>query len=62
MDMLSGEQISAAALTDWRKLGQGCTPDSSSATLAQVSVSSPPSARPGKPPGIIPRFGWARLT
>ena len=23
MDMLSGEQISAAALTDWRKLGQG---------------------------------------
>jgi 4a-hydroxytetrahydrobiopterin dehydratase len=23
MDMLSGEQITAAALTDWRKLGQG---------------------------------------
>ena len=23
MDMLSGEQIAAAALTDWRKLGQG---------------------------------------
>jgi len=23
MEMLSGEQITAAALTDWRKLGQG---------------------------------------
>jgi 4a-hydroxytetrahydrobiopterin dehydratase len=23
MDMLSGAQITAAALTDWRKLGQG---------------------------------------
>lgn len=23
MDMLSGEQVTAAALTDWRKLGQG---------------------------------------
>ena len=23
MDMLSGEQIAAAGLTDWRKLGQG---------------------------------------
>lgn len=23
MDMLSGEQITAAALTDWRKLSQG---------------------------------------
>ena len=23
MDMLSGEEITAAGLTDWRKLGQG---------------------------------------
>ena len=49
MDMLSGEQITAAALTDWSKLGQGLHARfTSSATSTRVSVSSPPSVRPGR--------------
>ena len=61
MDMVSGEEITAAGLTDWRKLGQGL-PGSWSRTSAPGPGSSLPSAMQWEKAGIISRSGWARAS
>lgn len=60
MDMLGGAQITAANLTDWRKLGQGLHARFVVDDLRAGTVSSPQSARPARPRDIS-RFGWARV-
>jgi hypothetical protein len=59
--MLSGEQITAAALTDWRKLGQGLHARFVIGDFRAGVRFLAATGGPVTPPGIISRYGWARL-
>lgn len=50
-DMLSRRQIADAAVADWRKLGQGLTPDIALTTSLPPRGSRPRSARSATTPG-----------
>jgi len=61
MEMLSGEQITAAGLADWRKLGQGLHARFVIRDFRAGAQFISAIADAGEARGIILRFGWTRL-
>ena len=59
MDMLSGDEITAAGLTDWRKLGQGLHARFLISDFEAGARFLTAIGEAGRPAGTTPRCGWA---